>query len=182
MRMCLRLFITFLKVSLFTLGGGLAMLPLIQREVVERKKWISAGDFLDMVAISNSLPGAICVNIATPIGYKLKGTWGAIFAALGAVLPPFIVIVIVASAFFGIKDNPAVEAMFKGIRPCVVSLIALAVVELSRTAEISKKKVAIPIAVTLAVVFAKIHPIYVVAFAAVVNAAWVALRGRVRST
>ena len=180
MKVCLELFLTFLKVSLFTLGGGLAMLPLIQREVVDRRKWIGKEEFLDMISISNSLPGAIVVNVATPVGYKLKGARGAMSAVLGAVLPPFIVIVLVASAFLGIKDSPVVQAMFKGIRPCVVGLIAIPVLGLSKAAGINRKTVMIPVVVVLAVVLLRIHPVYIVLLAIVVDVAWVLCSKRAR--
>ena len=167
--MYLRLFLTFFKVSIFTLGGGLAMIPLIQREVVEKKKWIGKEEFLDVIAISNSLPGSIAVNIATPIGYKLSGRLGALFAAMGAVLPPFTVIIMVASVVLSIRDYPVMEAMFKGIRPCVVALIATAVLNLSRAAAINRRTVVIPAAIILAVILLRIHPVYVVLLAVLVS-------------
>ncbi len=178
MRTCLRLFLTFFKVSMFTLGGGLAMLPLIQREVVERRKWIGRKEFLDIIAISNSFPGSIVVNVATPIGYKLTGRLGALFAAMGAVLPPFAAIVLVASLFLSVKDNPTVAAMFKGIRPCVVALISIAIIQLSRAAKIDKRTVLIPLGVILVVVVLRIHPLYVVLLAILANITWLSYRKR----
>ncbi len=173
MRICLELFLTFCKVSMFTLGGGLAMLPLIQREVVDRKKWASKEQFLDLVAISNSLPGAIVVDMAAGIGYGRRGAWGALFAVLGAVLPPFVVIVLVAALFFGIRGNPAVQAMLKGIRPCIVGLIAVPVFSLWKTAGIQKAAIVIPVAVVLAVVLLRIHPVGIVLLAIAANVGWV---------
>jgi chromate transporter len=175
---CLKLFFTFFKVSMFTLGGGLAMLPLIQREVVDRKKWLGEGEFLDIIAISNSLPGSIAVNVATPIGYKLRGRWGALFAAFGAIVPPFVVIILVATVFLGIRDEPAARAVFKGLRPCVVALIAIPVITLSRAAGINKKTILIPVAVLLGVVLLKVHPMYIVLLAVLCALARVSHRKR----
>jgi chromate transporter len=174
--MCLRLFLTFLKVSTFTLGGGLVMLPLIQREVVQKRKWIGEEEFLDIVAISSSLPGALVVNVATPIGYSLRGRLGALFAATGAVLPPFVVIVLIASLFLGIRNVPIVEAMFKGIRPCVVALIAIAVINLCKAARINRRTFIVLPAVAIPIVLLGIHPIYPILLAIAANGIRVAYR------
>jgi chromate transporter len=181
LKICLQLFFAFFKVSIFTLGGGLAMLPLIERKVVHKEKWIGQKEFLDMVSISNSLPGSLAVNFATPVGYKLAGHWGALSAALGAVLPPFLVIILVASAFLTAKDIPIVVTMFKGLRPCVVALIAIPIVTLSRTAGLDRKTIPIPVAVILLVVLLKIDPVYIVILSVLVNVARVLHQKRRKS-
>jgi len=152
------------------------MLPLIQREVVQKRKWIGEEEFLDIVAISSSLPGALAVNVATPIGYRLRGRLGALFAAMGAVLPPFIVIVLIASFFLGIRNVPMVEAMFKGVRPCVVALIAMAVIRLSKAAKINTRTIIVLAAVVGGVVLLRIHPIYAILLAIAANGIRVACR------
>ena len=121
--MLLRLFITFFKIGLFTFGGGYAMIPLIQREVIDRRGWISKEDFLDMLVLAQSTPGPIAVNTAVFVGYKMAGVAGAIATTLGTVLPSFIVILLLALFFAEVRDNRFVDAAFRAMRPAVVALI-----------------------------------------------------------
>lgn len=162
----LELFISFFKIGAFTIGGGYAMLPLIQREVVERKKWIEKEEFLDMLAVAQSAPGAIAINTAVFTGYKIAGVPGAIFTTLGSALPSFIIILLVATIFVGIRNNPVVERIFKGIRPAVVALIAVPVFSIGRDAKINMSNIIIPIGVTILIAFLKISPIYIIILAA----------------
>ena len=128
------LFLTYLKIGTFTLGGGYAMLPLIQREVVDRKGWIDEEEFLNMIALAQAAPGIIAVNSAIFIGWRIGGWKGVAGAVLGAVLPSFVIILLIAMVFSEWKELPAVEAAFKGIRPAVVALIAAPLVKLARNA------------------------------------------------
>jgi chromate transporter len=128
--MLLRLFWTYLKIGTFTLGGGYAMLPLIQREVVDRQHWIDEQEFLNMIALAQAAPGLIAVNSAIFIGHRLAGWRGVVATVLGAVLPSVVVILLIAVFFTRFKQMPAVEAVFKGLRPAVVALIAAAVVKM----------------------------------------------------
>lgn len=121
--MCLDLFFIFLKIGAFTLGGGYAMLGMVERIVVEKRHWIDEDEFSNMIAIVQTIPGVFAVNTALYVGYKLKGIKGATAAALGAVLPSFFIILIIASFFVEIKDNDVAARIFRGIRPCVVALI-----------------------------------------------------------
>ena len=132
--MFLQLFWTYLKIGTFTLGGGYAMLPLIQREVVERKKWIDEEEFLDMIALAQAAPGLIAVNSAIFIGWRIGGWRGVCGAVLGAVLPSFLIILAIATVFSEWKELPAVEAVFKGIRPAVVALIAAPLFKMAKAA------------------------------------------------
>ena len=119
----LTLFITMFKIGLFTFGGGYAMIAVLEREMIERKKWIEQNDFLDLIAIAESTPGPLAVNSATFIGYKICGVLGSIFATIGVVLPSFIIIFIISfffDAFMGIK---VVEYAFRGIQACVGFII-----------------------------------------------------------
>lgn len=118
------LFTTFFKVGTFTIGGGYAMIPLIQREVVERHKWLSEEEMLDVIALSQTMPGIMAANIAAVVGQKLRGVKGALLAVLGNILMPIIFILLIAVFFRQFKDNPTVEHIFMGIRPAVVALIA----------------------------------------------------------
>lgn len=128
------LFWVFLKVGSFTFGGGLAMLPLIQKEVVDKRKWVDEEEILDIFAISQSIPGVIAVNTSIFIGKKVSGLGGAIAAVLGVVLPAFLSIILVLLLLMGIKDNPYVGKVFAGIRAASAALILLSAVKLGKSA------------------------------------------------
>ena len=117
------LFITFFKIGTFTIGGGYAMIPLVERDVVEKKKWLSAEDFFDILSLSQSLPGIWAVNISIFTGYRTKGVKGAVAATLGTILPSFLIILAIALSFTQFAENRWVEKFFKGARPAVVALI-----------------------------------------------------------
>ena len=122
----LRLFTIFLKIGAFTFGGGYAMIPLIQREVVENEKWITDDDILEIVAIAESTPGPIAINSATFVGYRVAGFWGAFFATIGVVLPSFFVILLISAILNEFKENKIVQYAFNGIRVGVLALIVKA--------------------------------------------------------
>ena len=132
--MFFQLFWTYLKIGTFTLGGGYAMLPLIQREVVDRRGWIDEEEFLNMIALAQAAPGLIAVNSAIFIGWRIGGWRGVCGAVLGAVLPSFLIILAIAMVFSEWKELPAVEAAFKGIRPAVVALIAAPLFKMAKAA------------------------------------------------
>ena len=117
------LFYTFFKIGAFTFGGGYAMIPLIQREMVEEKGWISDDDILEIVAIAESTPGPIAINASTFIGYRVRGFWGSFFATLGTVTPSFLIILLVAYLLRGFEHIPAVQNAFFGIRAGVLALV-----------------------------------------------------------
>lgn len=120
------LFAIFLKIGAFTFGGGYAMIPLIQREVVEKKEWISNEDILDVVAIAESTPGPIAINAATFVGYKVGGAKGALAATFGVVLPSFVIISVLAAVLQQFQDNYVIQWSFFGIRAGVLALIVKA--------------------------------------------------------
>lgn len=130
--MLLRLFWTYLKIGTFTIGGGYVMLAYIQREVVDKNHWIDEQEFLNMIALAQAAPGLIAVNSAFFIGHRIAGWKGAGAAILGAVLPSIVIILLIAVFFTQYKQLPAVEAIFKGIRPAVVALITATVVRLAK--------------------------------------------------
>ena len=132
--MFFQLFWTYLKIGTFTLGGGYAMLPLIQREVVDRRGWIDEEEFLNMIALAQAAPGLIAVNSAIFIGWRIGGWRGVCGAVLGAVLPSFLIILAIAMVFSEWKELPAVEAAFKGVRPAVVALIAAPLFKMAKAA------------------------------------------------
>ncbi len=157
-----QLFITFFRIGSFTFGGGYAMIPLIEKEVVDKRKWIAEREFVDMLAMAQSAPGVMAINTAVFVGYKLKGVKGSIVTALGAALPSFVVIVLIAMFFVDFRHNPTVDKIFKGIRPAVVALIAAPLWRMAKSAGITYKTVIIPIAAALLIWLAKVPPAYVV--------------------
>lgn len=130
MKKILNLFYTFLKIGAFTFGGGLAMLPLIHRELVENKKWISDKDMLEMIAVAESTPGVIAVNSATYVGYVIAGFWGALFSTLAVILPSLIIIITISFFYDKFLAIKTVEYIFNGIRAGVVVLILNGVLRL----------------------------------------------------
>ena len=132
MKQLWEIFWSFFKIGLFTFGGGYAMIPLIQREVIDHRKWIPASEFLDLLTLAQSVPGPIAINTAVFVGYKRSGLRGACASPLGAVLPSFLIILAIALFFAGIRQNPVVDAAFKGMRPAVVALIIAPLVTLTR--------------------------------------------------
>lgn len=124
------LFCSFFRIGAFTFGGGYAMIPLIQAEVVEKKKWITDKDILDIIAISESTPGPISINAATFIGYKTCGFWGAFFATFGLVLPSVVIISLLSMVLGLVKDNKIVQYAFTGIRAGVLALMIKALISM----------------------------------------------------
>ena len=163
----LKLFISFFKIGEFTFGGGWAMIPLIEREVVDKQNWIKREDFVDALAIAQSLPGVLAVNISILIGNKLRGLKGCLMATLGTILPSFLIILAIAIWFVQTYDNPVVERIFKGIRPAVVALIVSPVFSTAKTARINIKTVIIPIIVALSIWLGGISPIWFVLLGAI---------------
>ena len=163
----LKLFISFFKIGAFTFGGGWAMIPLIEREVVDKQNWIKREDFVDALAIAQSLPGVLAVNISLLIGNKLRGLKGCLMATLGTILPSFLIILAIAIWFVQTYDNPVVERIFKGIRPAVVALIVSPVFSTAKTARINIKTVIIPIIVALSIWLGGISPIWFVLLGAI---------------
>lgn len=162
MRIFFSLFWIFAKIGTFTLGGGYAMLPLIQRELVDNKKYLDETEFLDATAVAQAAPGILAINIAILAGYKIKGFWGSVVCALGAALPSFIIILLIALFFHNFKDNPIVKCVFLGIRPAVVALIAVPVFKLAASARITHKTVWIPLLAALLVWLGGVSPVYIV--------------------
>lgn len=154
-----QLFTTFFKIGGFTFGGGWAMIPLIEREVVDKYRWIEKEEFLDELAVAQSLPGILAVNISVLVGSKLRGFKGSVVAATGTILPSFVAILLIAIFFSQIYNNPTVASIFKGIRPAVVALILAPVITTAKAARLNKWTIFIPIIVALAIWMGGISPI-----------------------
>ena len=167
MKFYFTLFSIFFKIGLFTLGGGYAMLPLIETEIVDKRNWIDKKEFLDLTAIAQSAPGVLAVNMAVFVGYKLRGLSGAVVAILGAVLPSFLIILLIAVFLRGFRHYPLVESIFMGIRPAVVALIAVPVFTLARAAGVTCKNAWVPIVCAGAVWLGGVSPVYIVLAAGV---------------
>lgn len=147
----LQLFTTFFKIGAFTFGGGWAMLSLIEKEIVDKRGWIGRTEYLDLIAVAQSLPGILAVNVSVAVGDKLRGMKGAVTASLGTILPSFMIILCIAIFLTPdlIKENETLSAIFKGIRPAVVALIVAPVISSARSAGIGWRTVIIPVAVAL---------------------------------
>jgi chromate transporter len=165
----LRLFYVFFKIGLFSFGGGYAMLPLIQQQVVSANKWVSVKEFIDIVAISQITPGPIAINSATYIGFKAAGFWGSTLATLGVTMPSVIIMIIICKFFFKFKNNKYVESAFLGLRPSVVGLIAAAAILVAYGAFIDYKSVIIFVVAFGASYKYKTDPILMTAVAAVIG-------------
>lgn len=149
--MLLRLFLTFFKIGAFTFGGGWAMIPVIEREIVDKNHWLSREDFIDLLAVVQALPGILAVNISVAVGDKIKGTRGSITSAIGTIMPSFLMILAIAIFLTPelIKSNPTINHIFMGIRPAVVALIIAPVLTTGKSAKLTLRTVWIPIAVAL---------------------------------
>ena len=154
-------FKTFFKIGAFTLGGGYAMIPIIEEEVVNKHKWATREEMLDLIAVAQSCPGVFAINISTFIGYKLRGKRGALCTTLGTALPSFIIILIIALFFHKFMDVPWIAAMFRGIRPAVVALIAAPTFTLAKNAKIGLSNCWIPIASAMLIFALGVNPIYI---------------------
>lgn len=163
------LFLTFLKIGAFTFGGGYAMIPLIERELAENKKWISGDDVLDMIAISESTPGPIAINVATFVGYNLAGGFGAFAATLGIVMPSFVIITIISILLNIFSYLTPVRYAFFGIRAGVLALVINAFISLFKKCPKDVKSYIIAIAAFLVITFTDINAIYIIIACALVG-------------
>ncbi len=172
MNIYLEAFGIFFKIGAFTIGGGYAMVPLIENEIVKKRNWINQDDFMDLMAISQSTPGIFAVNISIFIGYKLRGIKGSMVTALGTILPSFLIILAIALFFQNYKDNQAVERIFKGIRPAVVALIAAPTFTMAKSAKINRYTIWIPVVSALLIWLLGFSPIWIILIAGIGGFVW----------
>ena len=152
----LLLFMTFAKIGMFTIGGGYAMIPLIEREIV-KKRWMSKEDFMEMFALSQSLPGVFAVNISIFVGYKLHKVKGSLVCALATILPSFVIMMLIAMSFAHFQDNQVMIRIFNGIRPAVVALISAA-----RALKLKYWQPVLPAIATILIWQFGLSPVYIV--------------------
>lgn len=161
------LFATFFRIGLFTFGGGYAMIPLLERDIVERTGWLKHDDFTDLLALSQSAPGVFAVNMAVFTGYRLHGVRGAVVASLGCSLPSVVIILLIALFFRQFRHIQLVNNIFMGLRPVVVALIAVPVFNVAKSARIGWATAWIPVLTALMIVVVGLSPIYVIIVAGV---------------
>jgi chromate transporter len=157
-----KIFMVFFRIGAFTIGGGYAMIPLIEKEVVEKNKWVTEDEIVDVFAIVQSAPGAIAINSSIFIGYKIEGFKGALAAMLGIISPSFFIILIIAFALKGFKDNIYVQKAFWGVRAGVSALVLLSVIKLSKSAIKDTLGIIIAAVSLLSIVVFDIHAILVI--------------------
>ena len=160
-----QLFISFFKIGAFSFGGGYAMLPLLEKELVQKHQWITTADFIDILAISEMTPGSIAINSATFLGYNVAGILGGAIATIAVVLPSFIVITLIFRFINKFKNSPYVDWIFRGIRPIIMGLIGAAAITVGKTSFIDFKAVLLALLVFYLVSFKKLNAILGIVFA-----------------
>ncbi|AFS77266.1 chromate transport protein ChrA [Gottschalkia acidurici 9a] len=167
--MIFKLFWAFFKVGMFSFGGGYAMLPFMQKEVIEVHNWLTPHDFLDILAIAQITPGPVSINTATFVGYQLKGVLGSIVATTAVVMPSFIIVLLISLFFEKFKKSKTVERIFKGLRPIILGLIASAAVDIGKGVFIDFKSVLIAILIFYLMAFRKVNTILIIVLSGVLG-------------
>lgn len=163
------MFWSFFRIGAFTIGGGYVMIPLIQKAIVDRHKWLSKDEFVDILAVAQTAPGPLAVNTATYVGFELRGIVGALVATAGCVLPSIIIITIVAAMFTELASIPAVQAAFAGVRPAVVALIISAVIKIGKPILRSRRELVLAAAALVAVAVLRVNTPVVIVAAAIIG-------------
>lgn len=170
----LELFSVFFKIGIGAIGGGYAMIPLLEQEIVEKRSWLDKQEFLDIMAVAQATPGVFAVNMASHIGYRLRGITASIVATLGNILPSFVIILLIALFFEHFKDStPWIEYAFRGLRPAVVALIAVPVWSLAKAAKLNIYTLLVAIAVAILIWWAGVSPILLILAAILFACLWV---------
>jgi chromate transporter len=167
--MIIKLFLIFAKIGTFSIGGGYAMLPFIQKEVIDTHEWLTIQEFSEILAISQMTPGPVAINSATFVGYRLAGFWGSVAATTGVVLPSFLMILIIAAFFVKVYDRKEVKAIFKGIRPAVLGLLASAAYLVTVTNVVDLKGIGIFIMAFVSLFHRKVDAIMVIIASAILG-------------
>ena len=165
METLLKLLFTFFKIGLFSFGGGYAMIPFMQREIIEKHQWLSSSEFVDIIGISQMTPGPVSVNSATFVGYKVSGIVGSIFATLGITVISFILVSIASKAIDKFKESKYLKAALLGLRPVLIALIINAFISLAKDAYVDVKSIIVTLIVGGCLLSKKIHPILTIVIA-----------------
>ncbi|MEN8076995.1 chromate transporter [Clostridioides difficile] len=169
MELLIRLYLAFLKIGTFSFGGGYAMLPFIQKEIVEKNNWISMTEFTDIIGISQMTPGPVAINSATFVGYKVSGVLGSVIATLGVVTTSFILVTIINKLLDKFKESKFIKAALLGMRPVLIALIIYAFIDLAKEAYIDVKSIIITLIIGVILLSKKVHPILVIVIAAILG-------------
>lgn len=169
MELLIRLYLAFLKIGTFSFGGGYAMLPFIQKEIVEKNNWISMTEFTDIIGISQMTPGPVAINSATFVGYKVSGVLGSVIATLGVVTTSFILVTIINKLLDKFKESKLIKAALLGMRPVLIALIIYAFIDLAKEAYIDVKSIIITLIIGVILLSKKVHPILVIVIAAILG-------------
>ncbi|NFG61806.1 chromate transporter [Clostridium sp. CMCC3677] len=167
MNKILEMFISFFKIGAFTFGGGYAMIPLIEEEVVNKKNWLTKEEFMDFLIVSQSLPGALAINCSAFIGQKIGGILGELVAILAVTLPSFFIIILIATFFMQFRDNYFVNLAFKGINAAVPMLVLFGVISLSKGVQKNVRTLIMIIVALIALMAFNIHPVIVILVSAI---------------
>ena len=169
MELLIRLYLAFLKIGTFSFGGGYAMLPFIQKEIVEKNNWISMSQLTDIIGISQMTPGPVAINSATFVGYKVGGVFGSIVATLGVITTSFILVTVINKLLDKFKESKVIKATLLGMRPILIALIIYAFFDLAKEAYIDIKSIIITLIIGVILLSKKVHPILVIVIAAVLG-------------
>ena len=171
-----QIFLTFAKIGSFTIGGGFAMVQMMEREVVEKKHWLDHEEFMDTLVVAQSTPGLFAIDMASHIGMKLKGVTGGIVGAIATALPSIVTILLIAIFFQTFKDNLYVEKVFMGVRPCVVALILAPCFNMAKIAKLNKFNFWIPIVAAILIAAFGVSPIWCILAAGIGGFIWGTLK------
>lgn len=169
MRILLELFFAFLKIGAFSFGGGYAMLPFIEREVVRNNNWISKSEFVDVIGISQMTPGPVSINTATFVGYKMAGVLGSVFCTLGVVIVSFILVIIVSKVLIRFKENIIIQNALLGMKPVLIALVINAFLSVANDSYTDVKSIIITLIIGAMLMNKKIHPILTIVAAAILG-------------
>lgn len=167
-----QIFLTFAKIGSFTIGGGFAMVQMMEREVVEKKHWLDHEEFMDTLVVAQSTPGLFAIDMASHIGMKLKGVTGGVVGAIATALPSIVTILLIAIFFQTFKDNLYVEKVFMGVRPCVVALILAPCFSMAKKAKLNKFNFWIPIVAAILIAAFGVSPIWCILAAGIGGFIW----------
>ena len=177
MKIIFEIFLSIFKIGAFTFGGGYAMIPLVEQEVVNNKKWLNKDEFMDVLVVAQSLPGAMAINASIFLGYRIAGILGAISALIAVILPSFIIIILIAAFFMQFRNNYYVNAAFMGITAAVPMLVLVGAISLAKGIPKNLRSLITILISLIALIFFHINPVVVIIVSGVYGAIF--LRGKV---